>query len=437
LLPGSPKHEFTFRGRHQRAARAYLGKPATADDLLRIANALAGGGLRQLKLFFIATGREEESDLAELARLLKSLRAQTPGCRLIASFMPLFHAPFTPLQFAAIRGPTPELVAVLAAAVRQAGGEFRWSAYPDEIALMNRLCRAGRRATPALVQFSLRRGMRYYRRLDPALIREMECALPADLGAKTPDDVLPWSDVQAAASSATIWRSYQQACREWEAAPASAAAGNRPVARGAPGAEAPQPAPNDGISAAIPRNRPPIRPRRRARLVSKSIAPLARRRCGLRRRSALLRRPARTAGPGSAEFNPTRAASPARSRSCGFRRPTEMRFLRTRLPTLAPAQAHLRVQAHRINSKPCPRPSPARRGARLPRRTARALRKTKPKPPLCQRRPALPDNDPISAPAGPEGRAVLIRPTRHSRMQGRTVSLKATKAVKRPSASIA
>ena len=134
-------------------------KPATAPDLLRIVASLAEGGLRQLKLFFIATGLEAEPDAAELEALLKGIRAQAPACRLIASFMPLFHAPFTPLQFAPLRAWSPELERSLMSAVRSAGGEFRWSAAPGEIILMNRLCRAGRAATPALVDFALRRGL--------------------------------------------------------------------------------------------------------------------------------------------------------------------------------------------------------------------------------------------------------------------------------------
>ena len=421
LLRRLAKHEFTFgvEGISARL-RAYLGKPATADDLLRIAGALAGGGLRQLKLFFIATGREEESDLAELARLLKSLRAQAPGCRLIASFMPLFHAPFTPLQFAPIRGPTPELVAALAAAVRQAGGEFRWSAYPDEIALMNRLCRAGRRATPALVQFSLHRGMRYYRRLDPVLIREMERALPADLGAKTPDDVLPWSDVQAAASPATLWRSYQQACREWEAAPASAAAGNRPAARGAPGAEAPPPAPErwhfwlriPPEQAAHP-DHVVVRGWFQNRFAGWPAGVAA------YDGGPQLLRPAGAHGwaLGSAEFKPG-TRRPARGPfldPADFAAPTEdAAFFELAWPTLAPAQAILaRFKRDRIKFQT------VRRGAsrwHVVERAFRgrtgiaALREDETQTVLyCQRRPALPDDDPaFRALPAPEVRAVLI-----------------------------
>ena len=230
LLQKLAKHEFTFgvEGLSARL-RAYLGKPATAGDLIQIAGSLAHGGLRQLKLFFIVTGLEEERDLEELELLLKSIHAKVPACRIIASFMPLFHAPFTPLQFAPIRALPAEMARALPAAVRHAGAEFRWSASADEIALMNRLCRAGRTATALLVQFSNERGLRYAQNLNLDLVRELTRALPADSGEKNLDSVFPWSDMQASVDQKTLWRSYQQACRELPAASESV-----PVGRGVP-----------------------------------------------------------------------------------------------------------------------------------------------------------------------------------------------------------
>ena len=241
LLRKLAKHEFTFGVEGVSARlRAYLGKPATAADLVRIAGSLAAGGLRRLKLFFIVTGREEERDFAELEALLKSLRAAVPACRIIASFMPLFHAPFTPLQFAPIRAISPETADALAARVQHAGAEFRWSAYPDEIALMNRLCRAGRAATPVWVDFALRRGLRYDLRLDSGLIRELARAVPADDAEKSEDAVFPWSDLQAADPLA-LWRSYEKARQEFQSgAEKPLAAGPAPRLASAPPEAAPE-----------------------------------------------------------------------------------------------------------------------------------------------------------------------------------------------------
>jgi radical SAM superfamily enzyme YgiQ (UPF0313 family) len=234
LLQRLAKHEFTFgvEGISARL-RAYLGKPATAGDLIRIAGSLADGGLRQLKLFFIATGLENDRDLKELELLLKGIRSQIPACRIIASFMPLFHAPFTPLQFAPARGLSAAMASHLSALVREAGGEFRWSAFPDEIALMNRLCRAGRSATPALVDFSIRRGLRYYKSLNPGLVRDWARVLPDDPGEKSLDFVFPWSNIRAAVDQPTLWRAYQKACRELQAIPQAVPASRSPSFRSA------------------------------------------------------------------------------------------------------------------------------------------------------------------------------------------------------------
>ena len=236
LLRQLAKREFTFGVEGVSARlRAYLGKPAAAGDLVRIAECLAGGGLRQLKLFFIATGLEEERDRTELELLLQSLRAKLPACRIVASFMPLFHAPFTPLQFAPLRALPADAERALASAVRTSGAEFRWSAYPDEIALMNRLCRAGRGATPALVRFSIGRDMRYYGNLKPALIRELARSLPTDSEEKNIHSVFPWSDVRAAADPPTLWRAYQKACADLQAPPEPVAAAQAaPIRRGPP-----------------------------------------------------------------------------------------------------------------------------------------------------------------------------------------------------------
>ena len=225
LLRKLAKHEFTFgvEGISARL-RAYLGKPATASDLIRIAGSLSRSGLRQLKLFFILTGLEDDHDLQELEGLIQNIHIQVPACRIIASFMPLFHAPFTPLQFAPLRVLSEEMKRSLALGVQQAGAEFRWSAFPDEIALMNRLCRAGRKATPTLVHFSCHQNLRYYRCLAPALIQELTQLLPADEEEKNERSIFPWSDILASANAKTLWKSYKKACQELREPPETIAA---------------------------------------------------------------------------------------------------------------------------------------------------------------------------------------------------------------------
>ncbi|MFH0881134.1 MAG: hypothetical protein V2A34_15590 [Lentisphaerota bacterium] len=215
LVQALSKHEFTFgvEGISERL-RAYFGKPASVPDLASMVQELTGSGLRQIKLFFIATGLEEEKDYDELARLLKRIRGIAPGARLIASFMPLFNAPFTPLQFAPLRTPSEDQKSALSSIVAACGGEFRWSASPEEIRLMNRLCRAGREATPALTAASLEEGFRYYGHLELSPARALERILPDESGEWNQRHVFPWDDLQAGHTKASLWTAYKKGLKE-------------------------------------------------------------------------------------------------------------------------------------------------------------------------------------------------------------------------------
>ena len=207
------KREFTF-GMEGISARlrAYLGKPVDAESLLRIVRDLGPARLRQVKIFFIATGLETDDDMDELDQLLRHLRAAAPGCRWITSFMPLFHAPFTPLQFDELHTLSPDLCRWLANVVNHAGMEFRWSASPDEIQLMNLMCRAGRAAAPILAKLSLENGIRYYDGLPPTALPEAQPMFPPDLiKARHESDILPWDDMVAGASRSALWKSFRKA----------------------------------------------------------------------------------------------------------------------------------------------------------------------------------------------------------------------------------
>ncbi len=231
--------------------RGWLGKRAEPAAIVAALHPLAAAGLRQVKLFFIATGRETEPDLAEFAGLLAQVRKAAPGARRVASFTPLFHAPFTPLQFAAVRPPDPQVMERLAALATAHDCEFRWSASPGEITALNRLCRAGRRATPALVALGLEDGIRYGTTLPAktnALLerRWRQSGLdPADLDAAIPATLpLPWDGLDAGTPRTTLWHHFEQA--------EAALAGARPPRGPAP--PPPRPAP---ARPAAPATRPP------------------------------------------------------------------------------------------------------------------------------------------------------------------------------------
>ncbi len=206
------KREFTFgvEGISERL-RNYLGKPIEEETLLRIMHKLGPARLRQVKLFFIATGLETGEDIREFGDLLRKLRAAAPGCRLVTSFMPLFNAPFTPLQFDEMRTLSPDLCRWLENVAKGAGAEFRWSASPDEVRLMNLLCRAGRAAASLVTKLSLEDGVRYYEGLPSSALKEAERALNPAIGrAQRESDVLPWDDLEAGASRSTLWKAFRK-----------------------------------------------------------------------------------------------------------------------------------------------------------------------------------------------------------------------------------
>jgi hypothetical protein len=237
------KREFTFgvEGISLRL-RAYLGKPIGADTLIRLMRDLAESRPRQMKLFFIATGLEADEDIAELDSLLRKIKIEAPACRLIASFMPLFRAPFTPLQFDQLRELPPDLCRQIERVTKSAGAEFRWSASPAEIRLMNLLCRAGRAAAPVITKLSLQNGIRYYNSLPDSALRDAEGILNSGLErAHRESSVLPWDDIEAGARRSTLWHSFQKAKLDF-GKPAQIIVAKTVIAAGGRGPESTTPA---------------------------------------------------------------------------------------------------------------------------------------------------------------------------------------------------
>jgi len=220
VLAGLGKREFSFGIEGiSRRLRQRLGKEADERALVSVARRLAEQGLRRIKLFFIATGWEEDADWNEWQAALAAWRSAAPKCTWIVSFTPLFHAPFTPLQFAEIVELEPERAAVAEAYGRRASGyEFRWSALPGEVRLMNLLCRAGRAATPLLVRLSIEEEMLYRGGLKPAESRRA-LALLAEAGLSAVElsagrletDWLPWDDLACGTPRHVLWQAYAQA----------------------------------------------------------------------------------------------------------------------------------------------------------------------------------------------------------------------------------
>ncbi len=97
------KHSFTFgiegiSGRQ----RAFLHKSLAEDDIRRVVEEVHARKSREMKLFYMLTGRETEADFGEFAEFVKWMRQvrqkSNAAPRVVFSFGYLVRMPFTPLR---------------------------------------------------------------------------------------------------------------------------------------------------------------------------------------------------------------------------------------------------------------------------------------------------------------------------------------------------
>ncbi len=233
LLAGDPelgrferrigKSQFTcgMEGISERLRR-YLHKNLTEDQILTSTAGLFREKARELKVFLIATGREEESDLVEfdgfVERLMSARSAAGAGTRVIFSLTPLFSPPLTPLQFAAFRPAPKAVIHRIRGSAERRGAELRLAAEPEEIELCQLLGRADRRATAALVRAALAGDLRYQgEEAPPELLHAFRAALLEDgidlsalLEARDLSDLFPWDDLDLGVPRGFLWEEYSR-----------------------------------------------------------------------------------------------------------------------------------------------------------------------------------------------------------------------------------
>ncbi|NLD98922.1 MAG: hypothetical protein GX640_03530 [Fibrobacter sp.] len=149
--------------------RSYLHKSLDERSIRSSLNILLRAPLRELKIFLIATGLEDESDYEELKELLTFINEAMVSAgrkpRIIFSLTPLVRFPFTPLEFE----PAPEcshlkaIIEQVGRLIRCRGFEFRTAAEIPEYAVSQILSRAYRpEIMSALINASDATGFIYY-----------------------------------------------------------------------------------------------------------------------------------------------------------------------------------------------------------------------------------------------------------------------------------
>ena len=119
--------------------RSWLHKSLSTDQVSGVLDRLLRLKIRSIKLFYILTGHEDESDLAEFrsfVRQLKDLRQRhNPGIRMVFSFGMLVRMPFTPLRYDRLmldQDEWKEIVGPVKSACETNGFEFRLAVEWDE-----------------------------------------------------------------------------------------------------------------------------------------------------------------------------------------------------------------------------------------------------------------------------------------------------------------
>ena len=160
--------------------RRYLHKSLEARDLEKGLSVLLASPLRELKIFLIATGLEQQGDYNEFKKLLGFLQtlmgAAENAPRIIFSMTVLVRFPWTPLEFE--DAPDPDVCQAVLRRTEQlvlnAGFEFRASSGVSDYWLSQLLARADDpRIAKALRQAQEREGFVYYREIPPSLIDDV------------------------------------------------------------------------------------------------------------------------------------------------------------------------------------------------------------------------------------------------------------------------
>ena len=202
--------------------RAMLQKNLDEKTILAGLDLLLQRNMRQMKVFLIVTGYEQQADFDEFKVFLDTVKLRCNATnrrpRLTFSFATLFRAPQTPMQYAGVRCAEPglqKLLRTLAGMVTDNGFAARISSGPEDAMVSEYIAFADRRHTTLLVEASIGRGFRYRGSVSGKVLEYWRAALkkaglvslidrPRNL-----QTVLPWDNVDTGISKNFLWQTWQ------------------------------------------------------------------------------------------------------------------------------------------------------------------------------------------------------------------------------------
>lgn len=203
--------------------RVLLQKNLDEKTILAGVDLLMQRNMRQMKVFLILTGYEQDADVDEFRAFLEKIKQRTVGGkarpRLTFSFAVLFRAPQTPMQYAPSRRSASEMqkqLDALCAIISAAGFEARISSGPEDAEVSEFIAYADRRHTPILVEASIARGFRYHGEISRKLhefwrqrLKQLRLTLLSD-SERSPATVFPWDDIDTGINKTFLYKIWQQ-----------------------------------------------------------------------------------------------------------------------------------------------------------------------------------------------------------------------------------
>lgn len=215
--------------------RKYLQKNLSDADLRRSLASIFQSKCREIKVFLIATGLEQNEDFeafSELLRTLKSLKqAAHSGARVIFSMTPLVRFPWTPLEFedAPVEGVYVRVIRQVMGRVQSSGFEFREAADLPEYWVSQVLVRAkDEKISEALLSAVQKSDFLYYRSVSPAFRKLFENELTISglsttgllrgISPTAQESEAPWTWIETGVLRSFLRESWEQSRRFEESA---------------------------------------------------------------------------------------------------------------------------------------------------------------------------------------------------------------------------